>query len=68
MISTRTGELRNNRISGDYSIVENGQYTEKSLADLSRLAFPQTPVKDYQLTLMWKTLKEQNNKYLDFDR
>ena len=56
-----TRELRNNRTSGDhpnYHIIENGQNTEKSLGDLRRLAVTQTPVKDHQLTLMWKTLKE----------
>ena len=42
-------------MSGDhpnYSIIENGQNTEKSPADLRRLADTQTPVKDHQLTLM----------------
>ena len=42
-----------------YNIVENGQNNEKSPGDLSRLAFNQTPMKDHQLRLMWKTLKEQ---------
>ena len=37
------------------SIIEN---TEKSPGDVRRLAVTQTPVKDHQLTLMWKTLKE----------
>ena len=43
------------RTSGDnqsYSIVENGQNTEKSPGDLRRLAVTQTPVKDHQLTLV----------------
>ena len=47
--------------SGDHSnyyITENGQNTEKSLGDLRRLVITQTPVKDHQLKLMWKTLKE----------
>ena len=35
-----------------------GQNTEKGPGDLRRLALPQTPLKDHQLTLMWKTLKE----------
>ena len=55
-----TGGLRNKR-SGDhpnYCIIENGQNTEKSPGDLWRLAVTQTPVKNYQLKLMWKTLKE----------
>ena len=36
----------------------NGQNTEKSPGDLRWLAVTQTPLKDHQLTLMWKTLKE----------
>ena len=45
---TRTGGLRNNRMSGDhpnYSIVEISQNTEKSPGILKRLAVTQTPVK-----------------------
>ena len=38
------------------SIIENGQNTEKSPGDLRRIAVTQSPVKDHQLTLMWKTL------------
>ena len=41
----------------NYSIVDNGQNTEKSPGDLRRLAVTQTPVKDHQLTLTWKSLK-----------
>ena len=55
------GELRGWRTSGGhpiYSIIENGQNTEKSPGDLRRLAVTQTPVKYHQLKLMWKTLKE----------
>ena len=37
---------------------ENGQNPEMSPGDLRRLAVTQTPVKNYHLTLMWKTLKE----------
>ena len=54
-------DLEDGGTSGDhpnYSIVENGQNTDKSPGDLKRLAVTQTPVKDHQLTLMWKTLKE----------
>ena len=43
------------RESGDhlnYSIIENGQNTEKSPGDLRRLAVTQTPVKNHQLKLM----------------
>ena len=41
------------------TIVENGQNTEKSPGDLRRLAVTQTPVKDHQLMLMWKTQSKQ---------
>ena len=40
------------------SIVKISQNIEKSPGDLRRLAVTQTPVKDYQLTLVWKTRKE----------
>ena len=32
----------------DYSIIENGENTEKSPGDLRRLSVTQTPVKDHQ--------------------
>ena len=38
------------------NIIENGQNTEKSPRDLRWLAVTQTPMKDNQLKLMWKTL------------
>ena len=40
------------------SIAKNGQNPETSPGDLKKLAVTQTPVKNHQLTLMWKTLKE----------
>ena len=49
------------RTRGDHpndSIIEDGQNTEKSLGDLTRLSVTQTPVKNHQLSLMWKTLKK----------
>ena len=46
----------------NYSIIENGQNTEKSPGDLRRLAVTQTLVKDHQLTLMWKTFKKKKKK------
>ena len=49
------------RMSGNHpndSIIEDVQNTEKSPGDLRRLPVTQTPVKNYQLTLTWKTLKE----------
>ena len=63
-IGTRTGVVGNKRTSGDhpnYYIIEIGQNTEKSPGDLRRLAVTQTPVKDYQLKLLWKTFKEKNS-------
>ena len=48
----------------NYGIVEIGQNTEKSPGDFRKLAVPQTPVKDHQLKLMWKTLREWNNNNL----
>ena len=60
-IGKRTRGFRNKRTNGDnpnYSIAEVGKNTEKSLGDLRRLAVIQTPVKDRQQTLTWKTLKE----------
>ena len=58
-ITKRTGGLGRWRRSGyhpNYCIIENGQNTKKSPGDLRRLDITQTPVKDHQLTLMWKTL------------
>ena len=55
-----SGGLGDKRTGGDhpnYYIIENGQNTEKSLGNLRRLAVTQTPVKDHQLTVIWKTLK-----------
>ena len=49
------------RMGRDYpndSIAENGQNPETSSGNLRKLAVTQTPVKNHQLTLMWKTLKE----------
>ena len=42
----------------NYNIIKNGQNTEKSPGGLKRLAVTQTPVKNHQLKLIWKTLKE----------
>ena len=42
----------------DYSIVKIGQNTETSPGDLRRLAVTQIPVKDHQLTIVCKILKE----------
>ena len=42
----------------------SGQNTEKSPGDLKRLAVTQTPVKNYRLTLVWKTLKRVAGRIL----
>ena len=42
----------------NYYIIEKSQNTEKSPGDLKRLAVTQTPVKNYQLTLMRKNSNE----------
>ena len=60
-IIKETGEFGSWWTSGDHpndSIIENGHNTETSPGDLMRLAVTQTPVKNHQLTFMWKTLKE----------
>ena len=57
-----TGSLGDKRMRGDhsdYSIIEIGQNTEKSLGDLRRLVVTQTPVKDYQLRLVGKLTRSK---------
>ena len=59
-----TGELGDRRTNGDHpnnNIIENSQNTEKSPGYLRRLAVTQTPVKDHQLTLMWKAFNLRDN-------
>ena len=59
-IGKGTGRLGNKGTSGnhqDQSIFDISQNTEKSLEETRRLAVPQTPVRNSQLTLGWKTLK-----------
>ena len=48
----------------NYSIIENGQNTEKSPGDLRRLTVTQTPVKNTQLTLMQKTQMRLDYNYI----
>ena len=63
-IGTGTGGLANKRMRGNhsnYSIIQIGQNTEKSLGDLRRLAVTQIPTRNHRLTLAWKTLKSVNN-------
>ena len=60
-IDTMPGGLGNKMKNGDHPnhcIIEIGQNTEKSPGDLRLLAVTKTTVKDHQLMLMWKTLKE----------
>ena len=55
-----TSGLGNKRASGDhlnYSIVEINQNSKKSPRDMRRLAVNQTPLENYQLPLVLKTLK-----------
>ena len=47
------GNKRMNRDHRNYSIVKICENTEKSPGDLRRLADPQTPFKNHQLTLVW---------------
>ena len=60
---TRTGGLGYKRTSVDhpnYYITEIEQNTEERPWNLKRLAFTQTPVRNHQLTLVWKTWKGVN--------
>ena len=61
----RTRGFENKRSSGDntnYSIVEIGQNTGKSLGDLRKLVVTHTPLNDHRLTLIEReTLKEQES-------
>ena len=57
-----TEEVGNNRTSGDhpnYCNIEIGENNEKRPGDLRRLVVTQNPVRNNQLTLMWKTIKRQ---------
>ena len=56
--SGRAGNRRMNWDYLNYSITKIGQNTEKSPGDLRRLVVTQPPVKDHQLTQVWKTRKE----------
>ena len=56
------GKVRNQRTSQNHynhSIVKINKNTEKIPGDVRRLGVTQTPVKGYQLTLVWKTLIER---------
>ncbi len=59
IIIKKPGGLGSWRTGRDYpndSIAKNDQNPETSSGDLRRLAVTQTPVKNHQQTLMWKTL------------
>ena len=62
------GNWRTSRAYHNYRISKIVQNTEKSPGDLRRLAVTQTPVKDHQLTLMWKTRKKNKNKFLKVNK
>ena len=60
MIGEGTGRLRNQRTSRDHqdnSIIKISQNTEKSPGDSRRFVVTQNPVKNHQLTMVWKTRK-----------
>ena len=45
-------EIRTSGVYPNYCIIEIGQNTEKRPGDMRKLAVTQTPLKDFQLTLM----------------
>ena len=62
----RTGRRRNKKTSRnhpDNSIIKVMQNTERSPGDLQRDAVTQTPVRNHQFTLLWKTLKGVNGNH-----
>ena len=54
----RLGNKRMSRGHPNYNIIKIDQNTEKSPVDLRKLAVTQIPVRNYQLTLVRKTLKK----------
>ena len=61
-LGKKTGKIENkkNRYNPNDSDVMIGLNTQKSPGDWSKLTVIQTPVKDDQLKLVWKTCKEGN--------
>ena len=53
----RFANKRTSRDDPDYSIIKIGQNIGNSQEKLRRLAITKTPVRNHQLTLVWKTLK-----------
>ena len=51
----RIGYRKTSKDYANYSITKSGQNTEKSPGDVRRLVVTWIPVKDHQLTLVWKT-------------
>ena len=47
-----TGNRRKNQPHSDYSIVENGEYTQETPGDSKRLAVTQTTVQTHKLSLL----------------
>ena len=58
----KPGGLGSWRTCGDY------QNTEKRSGDLRRLTVTQTPVKNHQLTLIWKNSKVVNDMHSSSDK
>ena len=58
-IVKETGRLGNKIVGNpNYSIIMIGLNTEKSPGDLRRLVVTQTPEKDHQPTMEWKSLND----------
>ena len=58
----RIGNRRTSRDHANNSTIEIGQNTEQSSGDLRRLAVILIPLKDYQLSMVWKEwTREQKN-------
>ena len=57
----RLGNKKTSTENPEYSMIKIGHNTEESPGDTRRLAIIQTAVRNYQLILVWKTLKGVNN-------
>ena len=66
----RIGRIMNFAVPADHRVKlkECEKNTEKNHRDLRRLAVTQTPVKDHQLKLMRKTLKEKYYYYYYYNK
>ena len=60
----KLGNTRTSRDHPNYSIIKIGQNSEKSPGDSRRLAVTQTPVRNYNLTLVLKTRKREKKVFL----